>query len=442
MNSLSIIDDLSGFAPNAVLVGEGQPADRVWTREQFVLLCNLMLNDNPGHEFLHVYSDSRGCARFVKAKSARADRRTTWAWDTITGRAKHKVSIGFYPWNHRGESCWAAMDFDAHDGDGARARALAAAALQALRKYPEFYLILATSGSQGWHLFAFTEIFHPIAHWVRLLKRTADSIGAEIRSGMCEIFPNETRTGSRPHAIRAPGTWNPKTNQLGAIFFTSVSPLFQKKGKKEVSSFLYHSTEGANASQLNDSGSRSLYCGGYQNWLEQFKITEASTRHRQLRSLVYCIFRQVSHQCARRIADAQYQAARVQPNATLAEHLEEFEEIWNWMTNQWRAELSNVEQKMFSKLESESERDLFRILKNFARHAAAKKETDFPFPIQHVARRLALSFQYVSKLRQRFVDASIIVKTAPFVTNRSAARFRWGFRGFSASDFSTQNDVN
>jgi hypothetical protein len=147
---------------------------------------------------------------------------------------------------------------------------------------------------------------------------------------------------------------------------------------------------------LNDSGSRSFYSGGYQNWLDQFAITEASTRHWQLRALVYCIFRQVSHQCARRLADVQYHGARVQPNATLAEHLEEFEELWNWMTNQWHVGLSDVEQEMYSKLKSESERDLFRILKNFARHAAAKKETDFPFPIQHVAHRLALSFQYVS----------------------------------------------
>src|SRR5207302_9079093 len=131
----------------------------------------------------------------------------------------------------------------------------------------------------GWHLFTFSETFHPIAEWVRLLKRTGDSIGAEIRSGVCEIFPNETRNGSRPHAIIAPGTWNPKTNQLGAIIFTSTAPLLQTKRKKEVSSFLYHSTDGANASQWKDSGSRSLYCGGYQKWIEQFAVTNASTRH-------------------------------------------------------------------------------------------------------------------------------------------------------------------
>ena len=433
VNSLPIIDDLSGFLPTAILIGEGQPADRVWTREEFVLLCNFMRNDNPADEFLQVYCDSKGAPRFVKAKSPNVEKRISWSWDTITGRARHKVAIGFYPWNSRGQSRWAAIDFDAHDSDGARARAFALAALQLLRKRPEFYLIVATSGSEGWHLFVFSADFHPVEDWVRLLKRVADQIGAEIKTGICEIFPNEPRGTSRPHAIRAPGTWNPKTNQLGAIFFTSVRPLFQEKRKKEGSSFLYHSSNRANASQLNDSGSRPLYCGGYQNWLEQFAITQPGTRHAQLRDLVYCIFRQVSHQVARRIADAQYQAARMQPKATLAEHLEEFEALWSWINDQWRAELSGVEREKLVLLGTEIECDLFRILRNFGRYAATNGQADFPFPIQHVADRLGVSFQHVSKLRQRFVNASIIVQTAPFVTNRSAARFRWGIRNLDVT---------
>ncbi len=34
------------------------------------------------------------------------------------------------------------------------------------------------------------------------------------------------------------------------------------------------------------------------------------------------------HGVARGLADAQYQAARMQPNAALAEHLKEFEALW------------------------------------------------------------------------------------------------------------------
>jgi hypothetical protein len=428
MNSLPIIDGLSGFAPNTVLIGEGEPADRVFTRKEFVLLCNFMRNDNPPNEFLQVYCDPNGAPRFVKAKSPDVEKRITWAWDTITGRSKHKVSIGFYPWNCQGESCWAAIDLDAHSGGADRAKAFAMAAFQILHRRPEFYLILATSGSQGWHLFVFTDEFHPIENWVRLLKQVVDQIGAEIKTGICEIFPNETRNGSRPHAIRAPGTWNPKTNQLGAIFFTSMAPLLQKKEEKEVSPFNYHSTHWVNDGQLNESEGRSLYRGGHQDWVHQFAIMQSGTRHAQLHALVCCIFRQVGRQVARRLACAQFEAARIQPKATLAEHLEEFEELWNWIANQWRADLPEIEQETFSKLETETQRDLFRILKNFSRHVVITTQPDFPFPIQHVASRLGVSFQYVSKLRQRFVNTSIIVPTTPAITNRAAARFRWGFQ--------------
>jgi hypothetical protein len=210
VNVLPKIDDLNGLVPERVLIGEGSRADRIWTREEFVRLCDLMRNGNPANEFLHVYCDATGAPRFVKAKSANVEKRITWTWDTITSRAKHPVSIGFYPWNAWGQSRWCAMDFDAHDGGAARAKTLAVAALQILRRRPEFYLILATSGSEGWHLFVFSAELHRVEDWVRLLKRTADQIGAEIKTGICEIFPNETRNGSRPHAIRAPGTWNPK----------------------------------------------------------------------------------------------------------------------------------------------------------------------------------------------------------------------------------------
>src|SRR5436309_14235985 len=117
------------------------------------------------------------------------------------------------------------MDFDTYDGNVKRAKALAITQLQALQKYPQLYLILTTSASEGWHRFVFSAQSHPIAEWVLLLKRTADTLGAEIRSGVCEIYPNETRTGSPPHAISGPGIWNAKTNHLGAIFYTAIAPL-------------------------------------------------------------------------------------------------------------------------------------------------------------------------------------------------------------------------
>jgi len=424
VSSLPIIDDLSGFAPTAILIGEGQRADLIWTKGEFLTLCHYLLNGNGPTDFLQVYRDAEGSPKFVKSKRACMDRRATWSWDTIRGQTKSKVGIGFYPTNPEGQSRWGAMDFDGHDGDCARPRHLAIATLQLFRRQPQFYLILATSGSRGWHLFVLTDEFYPISQWTLLLKQAAAAIGAEIRSGHCEIFPNEVHGTARPYGIRAPGTWNPKTNQLGAIVFTSIAPpLLQKIEKKEESPFLYHSPTEAKTVQLNDN--KSFYSGQEADWQKQFAIIQPSTRHSQLKKLVHHIFRQVGHGVARANADAQYQAARVQPKAILAEHLEEFEQLWSWTTEQWRAELSDAEREIFACLGSEIERDLFRILKSFADYAHCQRIKDFPFPVQYVAERLGVSFQYVSKLRRRFVDRSIIAQTEPAITNRSAARFRW-----------------
>ena len=62
----------------------------------------------------------------------------------------------FIPGTRLGQSRWAAIDFDAHDGGAARAKTFAIAAFEVLHRRADFYLILATSGSQGWHLFVFS----------------------------------------------------------------------------------------------------------------------------------------------------------------------------------------------------------------------------------------------------------------------------------------------
>ena len=222
-----------------------QRADLIWTKNEFLALCRLMHNDNAETEFMHVYRDAAGRPRFVRSKRTLMHRRATWAWDTIVGRAKNNVGIGFYPCNPERMSRWGAMDFDAHDGSGKRARRLAISALKEVRRRElGLYTVLATSGSAGWHLFVFREVFQPIDHWTRLLKQVASCIGAKIMAGICEIFPQETRqTGALPYGIRAPGTWNPKTDEIGLIACSSVELILnsahnKKKKKKRVLFFI------------------------------------------------------------------------------------------------------------------------------------------------------------------------------------------------------------
>ena len=99
----------AALATNCVLIGHGSKADCVWTRDEFLTICEHMLNGNPPTDFLLVYRDKENRPKFAKAKTAKAGRRASWSWDTITGRAKSRVGIGFYPWNKDGETRWAAI---------------------------------------------------------------------------------------------------------------------------------------------------------------------------------------------------------------------------------------------------------------------------------------------------------------------------------------------
>src|SRR6266566_584099 len=185
MSTLQLSPSLRPLGTNCILIGHYYNADCIWTRDEFLSICEHMLNGNPPTDFLLIYRDKDNRARFSKSKRSRADRRASWSWDTITGRAKAKVGIGFYPSNSEGRTRWGAMDFDAHNGEALRAREHALAAFEILYRHPELYVVLSTSGSDGWHLFLFTEDFYPIADWTAFLKQVAASIGAELNSGVC-----------------------------------------------------------------------------------------------------------------------------------------------------------------------------------------------------------------------------------------------------------------
>lgn len=423
-NALSLNSFNHSIAGGCALIGTGAKADSILTREDFLAICDYMMNGNPPTDFLLVYRDKDDRPKFAKAKKPMAARRATWSWDTITGRAKSKVGIGFYPWNKDGKTRWGAMDFDAHDGNALRARGLAMAAFEVLHRQSRLYVILGTSGSEGWHLFAFADEFYPVAEWTRLLKQVAALISVEVRPGLCEVFPSEVSDGAIPYGIRAPGTWNPKTDSLGLIVYSSIAPLLTEIKKRKTCPFLFHATNSVKGGQLNDR-EKVLYRGSQGEWALQFAITQSSSRRDRLKALVHHIFRQVGIKVGRLNAEAQYREANPAPCATLDENLVEFDDLWTWTAGQWHAELSEVELEGFAKLRSDTERDVFRILRSFARKAASDGMRDFPFPVEHVGERVGVSFQHVSKMRKHFEDCRIIEMTAPHIPNRRAARFRW-----------------
>ena len=124
MLRLSDAGRLPTLANQCFIVGGAKRADVIWSEGDFKALCEHMLNDNPPDYFLSAWIDKASAQpRFAKAQRwSRADKRASWAWATITGKAKVQTAVGFYPSNVEQKSRWSAIDFDAHNGDHEQAR--------------------------------------------------------------------------------------------------------------------------------------------------------------------------------------------------------------------------------------------------------------------------------------------------------------------------------
>jgi hypothetical protein len=246
MNAALTLRALPTLLTDCVLVGHAKKADVVFTSPQFFAICTHIMNGNRANFFLMPYRDKNGKPKFSKAYNAKADDRIQWAWATITGKAKSPASVGFYPTNSQRQSRWAAMDFDTHDDDHKRAREFALKAFAFLYRQPQLYVALTTSAGDpqhnGWHLFVFTAEFFPCHDWTRLLLQVADQIGAAVKPGVCEIFPDDCKGIGR--GIRAPGSWNPKSSQCGLILHETVTKLLPAALPKKRYCFLGWGVDG------------------------------------------------------------------------------------------------------------------------------------------------------------------------------------------------------
>jgi hypothetical protein len=354
------IPKLPSLANNALLVGHGKQASLIWSKTDFLAVCEHMMNGNEADQFLQVFPRPEGDGRepFCKAKRGeRWDRRASWAWDTITGRAKSPVGIGFYPRNAANESRWAAMDFDAHDGNASRARHWALSAFQALREQPELVLILGTSGSEGWHLFVLTRDFHPAGEWTKLLRQTAALVGATVAPGLCELFPNDARRLG--NAIRAPGSWNPKTNAHGLLHAGAddVSRVVRRE-----SLYLCQSNVSVGNADLTDREQKRLFRGVGESWKEAFAIVEVSTRRQRLKDLTVHAFLQTTREIAEKNARAQFIEKTVETNADEEGHVTDFRSFWEWLEDDYAARLQPIEHGIYQRLITEQQKAAWRII--------------------------------------------------------------------------------
>jgi hypothetical protein len=427
---------LPTLANNCYIVGEAKRADVIWSEGDFKALCEHMLNENPLSHFLNVWIDATRQARFTKAPlSHRADRRANWAWGTITGKAKSQTGIDFYPSNPEGQSRWAALDFDAHNGEHEQARKWSLEAFSLLLQNPQLHLILCTSGN-GFHLFIITRELQPFSAWIVLLKQLCELIGAPIADGCCEIFPNE-RAESQPvgKAIRAPGTWNPKTNTFSLIEAETVKPLLELLPRRWSSGVgkLHRALPGNNAEVSLHKSTDNHFLTQWalstkpevEKILTRYPIAQKGTRHGVLVQLVGHVANKFGRETAQRIVEEHFRRNQKNIRSTLDEHRQEFAAAWDGMHNKLVAELSETAKQAFDRLNIEHQREGFLIVRAFAGYAEHKGEHDFQISRASLADRLNMTPPGAGKVILKLCKDNVIAPTRPCVVHKESARYLW-----------------
>ncbi len=295
--------------------------------------------------------------------------------------------VAFVPYSQNPEalSRWGCLDFDAHDGDHERARRYAFAAFQFLLNSGLTVIFEHTGG--GWHVWCIAHEFREARTWTLFLRGVAKAIEAPIQPGVCEIFPED----GKAKGVRAPGSWNPATDALNAIFWENTSPLI--KGLRSPIGEVKKSSEGHFPDKESNSYGEvvPLYPAWDRSWKDSFRITRKSSRHQQLLGLVAEMFHQIGYGVACKIIEAHYREARVPMRASQQEHTAEFTAMWNGLQDTWLAGLNPTERKNFDQAKSENERDGFRIIRSFQRKADEDGTRDFPIARDNFALRLGIT---------------------------------------------------
>ena len=79
-----------------------------------------------------------------------------------------------------------------------------------------------------------------------------------------------------------------------------------------------------------------------------------------------------------------------------------FESLWHGLMENWKSNLSAIERQFFTRLETDNERDAFRIVRSFARKAEQDGAADFPI----VRDNLAPGWASPAKVRRGFGTSS------------------------------------
>jgi hypothetical protein len=91
----------------------------------------------------------------------------------------------------------------------------------------------------------------------------------------------------------------------------------------------------------------------------------------------------------------------------------------------WISSLTEAERRIYDQLQSENERDAFRIIRSYARKAKADGLPDFPIARDNLAERIGITGKGAAWIRDKLATLGAITKTAKYVPNKAATRYRW-----------------
>lgn len=406
--------------------------DALLTKNEFVSLALHMMNGNLVSHFLTVWRDGDGVPNFAKAKPHRdAGIHAGWTFDTITGRAKRKTSMGVYPKSQSNESTWGALDFDAHQqgqDDLAKSRSIRAFSL--LLEYRDRYLILSASG-RGYHVFIFAREPRPVAEWTKLLKDTADIVGAPIQDGICETFPNEkTANQEVGRPIRLPGSLNPSTGEVELILADTIKPLLDHLATAPKTATLTSNSLGTKELVRDKEAvsysltQRRFFASSTQRLIDEVlakhPIARKGTRTGVLLKLAGELFHKFGFRLSERIVAQHYELYRVNVSTRRDDHMRQFREAWRSIRAKQEKRLTDSERQVFAKLQTEPQREAFFLCRSFA-----KFKTEFPLAQLSLADRLSVTQQGAGYVIERLIAHGAVGKRAAAKTNRESARYAW-----------------
>jgi hypothetical protein len=410
--------------------------DTLLTKDEFVRLIVHMANDNPTSHFLVAWTDDDGTPRYSKADPhRRANVHASWTYDTITGKAKRKTSMGLYPKNKTNESTWGALDFDAHErGQGELAKNRAIRAFTLMLEYRDRYLILSASG-RGYHVFILANGPRPVAEWTHLLKDTCESIDAPIQDGVCEMFPND-RTANQEvgRAIRVPGSFNPSIGEIGLILADTIRPLLDhlERQEKALKSATLTSNSLDHRELVREKEVNNYFYqhkGGFASLstqrlidevLAKYPITRKGTRHGVSVKLIGDLSHKFGLQLSEQIVSQHYEMYRDNVTTGRDDHIREFRNAWKSFHKEKIKQMTDSERIKFDKLKTEPQREAFLLCRSFA---ALKRK--FPLSQASLADRVGVTQQGAGYVIEKLISVGAIEKMACAKTNRKSAYYKW-----------------